>query len=239
MVRIIDIIDVGIVCWMVYGVWRLLKGTGAVEVVYGMVYIGCIYIVARYLELSVLVYVLEHTYLYLGFGVLILFQSELRTALARMGALGKRRGVKMEVVEGLVLAAVTLSVRKVGGLVVLERGVGLQEHILRGVEVDGRVSYEMIVTLFEPQTPLHDGAVIVRKQRIAAAGCFLPLSMKVRVGRELGTRHRAALGISEETDAIAIVVSEETGVISVAEGGKLERHLDSEGLRAYIEKAYR
>lgn len=155
-----------------------------------------------------------------------------------MGALGKRRGVKREVVEGLVLAAVTLSVRKVGGLVVLERGVGLQEHIQRGVEVDGLLSYELIVTVFQEQGPLHDGAVIVKNQRIAAAGCFLPLSMKLRGVHELGTRHRAALGISEETDAIAIVVSEETGVISVAEGGQLQRHLDSEGLREYIEKAY-
>lgn len=230
----IDVVDVVIVCWMGYELWRWMRGTRAMEVMYGLMYIGILYIVALFLKMRLLIYVIEHTYLYLGFGILILFQSEIRRALAHIGAVGKKRGIKPEVVEAIVLAVTTLSARKIGALVVIERGVGLQEHILAGVEIDAVTSYDLIVTIFNPHTPLHDGAVILKNQRIAAAGCFLPLSVNPSGGKELGTRHRAAIGISEETDALAIVVSEETGVISVVEGGEIRRNLVGEKLREYL-----
>lgn len=237
MVRIIDVVDVVIIGFIVYQLGKHLKGTRAVEVIYGLAYILIIYVVARYMEMRFLTYVIEHTYL--GFWILILFQSEIRTALAHIGAVGKKRGIKPEVVEAIVLAATTLSSCKTGALLVMERGVGLQEHIIAGVEIDAVTSYDLILTIFNPHTPLHDGAVILRNQRIAAAGCFLPLSLNPRTAKDLGTRHRAAIGISEETDALAIVVSEETGVISVVERGQIHRHLDSQKLRQYLEKAYR
>jgi len=171
----------------------------------------------------------------------VLFQSEIRQALIYFGnrlRLPLIRRQKSEIGETvydeIVLAVTTLSAAKTGALIVIERGVGLRNFIDAGVQLDAAMSYDLLVTIFDPTTPLHDGAVIIRQERIAAASCFLPLTKNPSVSRELGTRHRAAIGITEGTDCISIVVSEETGLISYIESGILERNLTSKQLRRLL-----
>jgi diadenylate cyclase len=134
----------------------------------------------------------------------------------------------------VVLAATTLSSEKIGALIVIERNVGLRNFIDAGVQLDAKLTYDLLVTIFNPSTPLHDGAVIVQRERIAAASCFLPLTKNPSISRDLGTRHRAAIGVTEDTDAVSVVVSEETGLISFIDGGRVKRHLDTTELRALL-----
>jgi diadenylate cyclase len=145
-----------------------------------------------------------------------------------------RRKIGRETYEDVVLAATTLSTRKIGALIVLERNVGLQNYIETGVQLGAHLSYDLLVTIFDPHTPLHDGAAIIRNYRVEAASCFLPLTLNPRLSKELGTRHRAAIGITEDTDAVAVVVSEETGVISFVENGEISRYLNAPALRERI-----
>jgi diadenylate cyclase len=133
-----------------------------------------------------------------------------------------------------VLAATTLSSEKIGALIVIERNVGLRNFIDAGVQLDAKMTYDLLVTIFNPATPLHDGAVIIQRERIAAASCFLPLTKNPSISRDLGTRHRAAIGITEDSDAVSVVVSEETGLISFIDGGRVKRHLDTSELRALL-----
>ena len=139
--------------------------------------------------------------------------------------------------DEIVLAVTTLASHQTGALIILERDIGLKSYIESGISMDAALSYDLLITIFNPSAPLHDGAVIVQNNRIAAAACFLPLTVKPRLSKELGTRHRAAIGVTEETDAIAIVVSEETGSISLAQNGEIERFLDAEALRARLREA--
>jgi len=186
-------------------------------------------------------FILRGVALYIGVAIIVLFQSEIRQALIKFGHqfrrpfIRHRRGQFGEgIYDEIVLAATTLASTKTGALIVIERNVGLKGIVDAGVKLDAELSYDLIVAIFHPASPLHDGAIIVRADRIAAASCFLPLSLNPSLSKDLGTRHRAALGITEDSDAVAIVVSEETGLISFVSAGRIRRALDATRLRAAI-----
>jgi len=230
-----DAVDVLVVSLIAYFLLRLIRGTRAVQMVLGILAIFLVYQVAVLLKLVALRTVLQALIFYLPFAVIVLFAQELRRALAAFGRnpfFSFFSGYQSEeTISDVVLAMTSLSARRVGALVVLERREGLKTYIENGVALDSRVSYDLLVTVFAPGTPLHDGAVIVSGERVAAASCFLPLSLKEGLSKRFGTRHRAAMGITEETDALAVVVSEERGTISLARDGKLIEDLDGKALR--------
>jgi uncharacterized protein (TIGR00159 family) len=206
----------------------------------GILFVGAVYYLARLAGLATLESLAEKFLIALPFAILVLFQHEIRRVLANFGRnplWGLGAHAKPEAAfNDIVLAATTLAARRVGALIVIERLEGLREYIENGIALDAQLSYDLLINIFTPSTPLHDGAVILQSGRIAAAACFLPLSPNPELSKELGTRHRAALGVSEETDAVAVVVSEETGVVSVAVGGQMVRDLDSKGLRNTLYK---
>jgi uncharacterized protein (TIGR00159 family) len=242
-----DAVDIFIVFVIVYEILKLMRGTRAVQMLYGILFFTAVYAVSYFFHLETLQFVVRNAVLYFGFAVIIIFQSEIRTALAHFGKnLSMPFGFRVqrqnksfrEFYDEIVLAATSLASEKIGALMVLERTVGLQDHINHGIRLDAVPSYDLLVTIFNPNTPLHDGAVIVRNFRIAAASCFLPLTLNPRLSKDLGTRHRAAIGITEESDAVAVVVSEETGVISFVERGQITRNLDSVRLRHMLARAF-
>ncbi|MBL8204605.1 MAG: TIGR00159 family protein [Blastocatellia bacterium] len=241
-----DLLDICIVAFLAYEVLRLIRGTRAVQMAAGLVALAILYQVARWFGLDTVEWVLRNAVMYLGFGIIVLFQRELRAALLHFGknfrqpfARVRRRANAHEHswYDDVVQAAMDLAGEKVGALIILERDVGLKTYIESGIRLDARLTYDLLVTIFNTNTPLHDGAAIISKHRLAAASCFLPLTQDPRTARELGTRHRAAIGITEDTDACAVVVSEETGTISFAVGGRLTRELDAPRLRRLIQQA--
>jgi len=240
--RITDLIDFIIVWAIIYGMLKLVRGTRAVQMAVGLLGVGLLYQISVILGLDTLQFVMRNTLLYFGFAILVIFAPEIRSALMRVGSnLGPFRfghvNPRHEAYDDIVLAAMTLSSRKVGALIVLERNVGLQNYIDTGVALRASLSYDLLVTIFDPHTPLHDGAVIIRNYKVEAASCFLPLTLNPRLSKELGTRHRAAIGVTEDTDAAAVVVSEETGVISFVQNGEITRYLNSSSLRDLIRES--
>lgn len=241
-----DIIDILIVFIVTYEVLRLVRGTRAVSIAAGVAVVALLYQLSIILGLSTLQFVLRNVLIYSPFALIVLFQGEIRTALAHFGQMrvpfvfrwGRRSLADQQSHDEIVLAATQLSTQKIGGLIVLERNVGLQNYIESGVRLDARLSFDLLVTIFNTSTPLHDGAVIIRNQQIAAASCFLPLTLNPRLSKDLGTRHRAAIGVTEDTDAVAVVVSEETGTISLVQRGQIKRHLDATRLRAALQEAF-
>ena len=236
-----NVIDITLVFIIVYVVLRLLRGTRAVPTVVGMVLLGLIYWFAVAQELTTLEFVLRSAVPYIGLAIIVLFQSEIRQALIYFGnrlrfpILRRPRGsLGGTIYDEIVLAVTTLASEKTGALIVIERDVGLRNFIDAGVQLDAKLSYDLVVTIFNPSTPLHDGAVIIQRERIAAASVFLPLTKNPEISRELGTRHRAAIGITEGSDAISVVVSEETGLITFVENGAMKRNLDTTHLRALL-----
>ncbi|MDM7923508.1 MAG: diadenylate cyclase CdaA [Pyrinomonadaceae bacterium] len=236
-----NVLDITLVFIIVYVVLKLLRGTRAVPTMVGIVLLALLYWLAVAQELATLEFVLRSAVLYIGFAIIVLFQSEIRQALIyfanrlRLPLIRRQRSqFGGNVYDEIVLAMTTLSSEKTGALLVIERDVGLRNFIDSGVQLDAVISYDLLVTIFDPQTPLHDGAVIIRDERIAAASVFLPLTKNPEISRELGTRHRAAIGITEGTDAISIVVSEETGLITWVEGGTVKRNLDTTQLRKLL-----
>jgi len=231
-----DVIDIGLVTFAFYCVILLVKGTRAVSVIYGLLLVVVVYYLSEEFGLFTLNWLLTNFLGSLLLVIIILFQADIRKALSQLGAgsLWRRRKVSVQLLNEVVLAALSMAKSRIGALIVFERSIPLGEVIARGVEIKAGVSRELLVTIFSHNTPLHDGAVIIREGRIEAAGCILPLSSGVNISAKLGTRHRAALGISEETDAVSLVVSEERGVISLAQGGKLTENLDEERLRELL-----
>ena len=241
--RLSDLFDFLIVWAIIYGLLKLVRGTRAVQMAVGLLGVGLLYQISAYFGLETLQFVMRNTLVYFGFAILVIFAPEIRSALMRVGS-NLRRPLRFgrskrgeEVYDDIVLAAMTLASRRIGGLIVLERNVGLQNYIDTGVTMGAALSYDLLVTVFDPHTPLHDGAVIIRNYQIAAASCLLPLTLNPRLSKELGTRHRAAIGITEDTDAVAVVVSEETGVISFVVNGEITRYLNSSRLRDSIKEA--
>lgn len=230
-----DAVDVLAVALIAYFLLRIIRGTRAVQMVLGILAIFLVYEISVSLKLVALRTILRQLVFYLPFAVIVLFARELRQALATFGRtpfFAWFSGYHAEeTISDIVLAVTSLSARRVGGLIVLERREGLKTYIENGVRLDSSVSYDLLVTLFAPATPLHDGAVIISGERIAAAACFLPLSLKEGLSKRFGTRHRAAIGVTEETDALAVVISEERGTISLARDGQLVEDLDGKSLR--------
>jgi len=236
--------DIALVFLLVYGILKLVRGTRAAPMAAGIAVFALLYWLAVNQALATLEFVLRGALLYIGVAIVVLFQAEIRRALIgfgnrfRLPFTMRRRGEPGEnIYDEIALAATTLSSTKTGALIVIERNVGLKSIINGGVKLDAQLSYDLIVAIFNPASPLHDGAVVVRDQRIAAASCFLPLSLNPRLSKDLGTRHRAALGVTEDSDAVVIVVSEETGLISFVRRGQIKRALDATKLRAAIFQA--
>jgi diadenylate cyclase len=236
-----NVIDIALVFVIVYVVLKLLRGTRAVPTVVGMVILAVVYWLSVIYELSTLEFVLRYAVALLGIAIIVLFQSEIRQALIyfanrlRFPILKKQRGqFGGSVYDEVVLAVTTLASEKTGALMVIERNIGLRNFIDAGVQLDAQISYDLLVTIFNPATPLHDGAVVIQNERLAAASVFLPLTKNPEVSRELGTRHRAAIGITEGTDAISLVVSEETGLITYVEAGEVRRNIDPPALRKLL-----
>src|SRR5215216_40832 len=222
-----DLLDIALVSFLVYELLLLIRGTRAVQMALSGGFLLGLFFLSRWLQLETVNWVIRNLAAYVVFAIIVLFQADIRRALAHFGRAPffrylERASSRDETVEEVVYAATALSARHVGAIVVFERQIGLRNYIEGGIPVDSTVTYDLLATIFHPGSPLHDGAVIVQGDRIAAAACFLPLSVNPGVSRDLGTRHRAALGITEENDAVAIVVSEETGRISLVLDGKLE-----------------
>ena len=228
-------LDILLVALLIYQVLIMIRGTRAVPMLVGLTVLALIFYFARIGELTTLNWVVSRVLPYVVFALIVVFQSEIRHVLADLGRrltfLRTGSGTEGDSYDDIVLAANLFSQHQTGALIVIEREIGLRTHIESGVPLDARLSYDLLATIFRPSAPLHDGAVIVQKDRIAAAACFLPLSMNPLLSTQLGTRHRAGIGITEETDAIAVICSEETGAISFAVGGRIERDLTVEQLR--------
>ena len=239
-----NLADIVLVFLLVYAVLKLLRGTRAAPMTAGIAAIVFLYWLSIKQDLATLEFVLRNGLLYIGIAIIVLFQSEIRQGLIsfgnrfRMPFTRTHRGQFGEgVYDEVVLAASTLASTKTGALIVIERNVGLKNVTDGGVQLDAELSYDLLVSIFNPATPLHDGAVVIRRHRIAAASCFLPLTLNPRLSKELGTRHRAAIGVTEDTDAVAVVVSEETGLISFVQAGEIKRGVDATKLRALIFEA--
>lgn len=236
-----SIADIVLVFLVVYGVLKLLRGTRAAPMAAAIGAFALLYFLAVNQGLATLEFVLRGALIYIGVAIIVLFQSEIRQALISFGnrfrapfARRHRGQFGESIYDEVVLASTSLASTKTGALIVIERNVGLRGIIEAGVTLDAELSYDLIVAIFNPASPLHDGAIIVRGDRIASAACFLPLSLNPMLSKDLGTRHRAALGITEDSDAVAIVVSEETGLISFVRAGRIKRALDATRLRAII-----
>ena len=230
-----DALDILVVAVVVYALLLLIRGTRAVPMLVGIGALIVVYQIAVWAKLVTVRTVLQTLLFYMPFAIIVLFAQELRRGLAAFGRTPFFAFLSAfdaeETVSDIVLAVTSLSGRRVGALIVLERREGLKTYIENGVPLDAKVSYDLLVSLFAPGTPLHDGAVIISGERVAAAACFLPLSLQEGLAKRFGTRHRAGIGITEETDALAVIVSEERGTISVARDGKLTDDLDSKALR--------
>jgi diadenylate cyclase len=233
-----DAVDILVVALVIYRVLVMFKGTRAVQMAVGLSALVATSLIAQWLDLQSVLWLVGHFWAFWVIALVVLFQPELRRALARFGQgrafqtlLGPTREEHVHVIDEIVSAVESLSARRVGALIVLERGTGLRQYAELGVPLDALVSADLLSSVFLPYSPLHDGAVFVRGRRVVAAGGFLPLSRNMQIGRALGTRHRAALGVTEETDAVAVVVSEETGAISVAVEGQIDRVADADALR--------
>ena len=239
----IDYVDIAILAFLIYQLVLLTRQTRAISVIRGLAIIIVASYVSRLMGLTAMNWLLQSILNNGVIALLILFQPELRKALEQIGRTAKierpsSADESERVVDEITSCLLRLSRRRVGALIVFEQRTGLKDVRETGTAIDSTISAPLLENIFEPNTPLHDGAVIIRGTRVAAAGCVLSLSESSTISRDLGTRHRAALGVSENTDAIVLVVSEETGVISVARGGKLTRHLDAEALRKLLREMY-
>ncbi|MEO8276263.1 MAG: diadenylate cyclase CdaA [Thermoanaerobaculia bacterium] len=232
-----DLLDITIVAILFYSLLLLIRGTRALQMLAGLAFLAGISFFARWAHLVTLETLIQKLLLVLPFALVVLFQPEIRRALASFGRgplFGAAPHRTDAVFHDVVLAATTFAERRVGALIVFERKEGLRTYVENGIQLDAITSFDLLVSIFTPDAPLHDGAIVIQAERIAAASCFLPLTANPALSKEHGSRHRAALGISEETDALALVVSEETGEISLAIAGELERGLDGAQLSARL-----
>ncbi|EGF13311.1 protein of hypothetical function DUF147 [Dialister micraerophilus DSM 19965] len=233
-----DVVDILVVAFFFYRIYALIKNTRATALLKGLLFLGFLSLLSGSLQLHVVNWILEKLMTVLIVALPVVFQPELRRALEQIGR-GKlyiSSQVMNEtdwesVIDDVVEASEIMAEKRIGALIVFECSVGLDDYIDSGIRVDGLVSKELLGNIFIVNTPLHDGAVIIREGRIMAAGCLLPLTRDRSLSSEMGTRHRAAIGLSEQADCVVVVVSEETGIISYAYGGHIYRHMDSESLR--------
>ena len=240
-------VEIVVVTFVVYQLMILVRKTRAEQVLKGVIFLLFVYGLSLLLDLKTIVFVISNAIQFGMIALLIVFQPELRKGLEQIGrgsrlwgrvALWREGDRPQQLVTALTRAMLALAREKTGALIVLEEKTGMNDIISTGVSLDGLVTAELLVNIFEPNTPLHDGAVIIQGDRVAAAGCYLPLTENPNLSKQLGTRHRAALGVSEQSDALAFVVSEETGVISMARDGKLTRYLGEKGLTEILTERY-
>ena len=233
-----DVIEILVVTFVLYRVMLLFHGTRAAQILIGIVLLVFAYAIALLFKLTMITYLLGIVFTYGAFAALVVFQPELRAALAHLGQAPVTRLFRHlhaeEVADAVADAIERLRQSGTGAIIALERDVSLNEYVESGSPMEAKLSADLLTTIFTPYTPLHDGAVIVRGDTIVGAGCILPLSQATLIDRSLGTRHRAALGLSEESDALVLVVSEETGIVSAASGGALTRGLDEQQVREIL-----
>lgn len=240
-----SVLDIALVALVFYGLFRLFQGTQAVALLRGILFVALVFVLAAS-RLTAFGWLLRNSLPMILVAIPVIFQPELRRALERLGrsapalvGRGGREATAQQAIHEIVLAVETLARERTGALIVLEGDTGLEEYIESGERLDAGVSSRLLLTIFFPGTPLHDGAVIVRGDRIVAAACVLPLTQRDLADSSLGTRHRAAVGITEQNDALAIVISEETGIVSLARSGRIARRLDGQRLRTILQAFYR
>jgi diadenylate cyclase len=230
-----DVLDILLVAFIVYELLQFIRGTHAVQIALGGLVLVVLYWTSVFFNLQTVNWLLRTFLPFLVFGIIVVFQTEIRKVLAHLGRApffgGAARRRQEEVVDEVVLASTSLAAERTGAIIVLEREMGLRSYVETGISLDAVVTYDLLVSIFHPATPLHDGAVVIQGNRVSAAACFLPLTVNPELSRTLGSRHRAAIGLSEDTDAVAVVVSEETGTISIVEGGRIRRGLDGPSLK--------
>lgn len=237
---VIDVVDILILAYLIYQLVLLIRGTRAVQMMTGVLFIIAAYFTAGILQLTTVQRFLGYVLYWIPFAVIVIFQNTIRRALSRFGRNPFfRKGSPAQgeaLINELVMAATSLASRRIGGLILVEREQGLRNYLETGVTIDALLSYDLILSIFAPGSPLHDGAIIIQEGRIRAASCFLPLTSHPTLSKEFGTRHRAAIGITEETDAVAVVISEERGTVSIAFEGRLVEDVDALYLRQLLKE---
>jgi diadenylate cyclase len=236
-----DVVDILIVSLLIYEALKLIRGTRAIQMATGFALVLVLFYVSQTFPLQTVSWLIRNVLAYAAFAAIVLFQSDIRRALSHLGrapffryfAESERTA---EVIEEVITAAGMLAKARVGGIIVIERLIGLRNYVESGIRLDAAVSYDLLTTVFQPGTAMHDGAVIIKEDSIAAASCFLPLTVNPKLDRDLGTRHRAAIGLTEECDAVAVVTSEERGEISLSVRGRIERRLTTDELRARLQQ---
>ena len=236
----LDVVDIAIVAFLIYEFLKLIRRTRAAQMVLGVLLVVGLYFASERAPLPTVNWLVRDMFGYLVFSAIVLFQSDIRRALSTLGQAPffrylARPTTTDETIEEVVVASTMLASRRIGALIVIERTIGLRNYIESGIPLDSTVTYDLLLSVFQTDSPLHDGAVIIQENRIAAAACFLPLTVNPRLSKELGSRHRAAIGLTEESDAVALVASEETGTLSLALDGQIERDLDPDQLRFRLE----
>ena len=237
-----NLLDISVIAFIIYHLLLLVKGTRGWQMTLGVSSLFLFYYLIDYLELRTVEWLFANFFTYFIFALIVIFQAEIRRGLAHLGGEGFLNrftsSKSREQFGEIVLAATGLSNHGIGALIVVERNIGLKNYIERGIKLDAYLTYDLLVTIFNPKSPLHDGAVIIQGTHVAAAACFLPLTLDPDLSKKLGSRHRAAIGIAEETDAVAVVISEETGEISAVIEGKITRDLDGPQLLKVLQKAF-
>jgi diadenylate cyclase len=234
-----DIADILVLSVLIYEVLKLIRGTRAVQMVLGAGVVVALYYGSRWAHLDTINWLIRNVLAYIVFAIIVLFQSDIRRALAHLGRapffryFAKEESAE-ESIEEIAVAASMLSSHRIGAIIAIERQIGLRNYIEGGISLDAVLTYDLLLSIFQPSSPLHDGAVIIQDDRVAAAACFLPLTINPKLSKELGSRHRAAIGLTEENDSVAVVVSEETGSISMVADGQIERGLTADQLRARL-----
>jgi diadenylate cyclase len=235
-----DLLDIAIVSILIYQLLLLIRGTRAVQMALTAGFLIALFFVSGWLQLEMVNWVIRNLAGYVVFAIIVLFQQDIRRAMAHFGRASLLRHFRRahspnETIEDVVATVEGLSSQRIGALIVIERQIGLRNYVEGGIPLEAMVTYDLLASIFQPGSPLHDGAAIIQGDRVSAAGCFLPLSVNPGVRREMGTRHRAAIGLTEENDAVAIVVSEETGGVSLALDGELQRGMSPEALRTRLQ----
>jgi len=236
-----DVFDILITGLLIYEGLKLIRGTRAMQMVVGSVVVLLLFYASELLPLRTVGWLIQTVVTYAPFAAIVLFQSDIRRALSQLGSTPFFRYLARdehaaETLEEIITAAGMLAKARTGAIIAIERDIGLRNFVESGIPIDATVSYDLLTTIFQPSTPLHDGAVIIQEDRVAAAACFLPLTVNPQLDRDLGTRHRAAIGLTEESDAIAVIVSEERGEISLSQHGRILRGLSVQDLRVHLER---
>ena len=235
-----DSVDIGIITFLIYRLLQILRGSRAMQMIIGLAVILVVYVSSRALGLFTLNWIIDNFLGSIILVIIVIFQSDIRRALTQVGTAplfgAAERMVQRceDIIEEVAQAAIDLAAKRVGGLIILQREVGLNEYMEIGTRLDARVSRELVESVFLPHSPIHDGALVIQKGRVMAVRCFLPLSTNPNLKKSWGTRHRAALGVIEETDAIVVVISEQEGAVALIVGGNVTENIDGARLRSAL-----